>query len=516
MEQSFTNKFTESILLISIYLVTFIIIYNSMIVNVIIVPIANNFHASATDLEWVINCYFLIVASLVVTGARLGDRFGNGKVYIAGICLMLLGAIAFALSNSTTMLIAARLLIGLSVVLVSPTSLSLMKKAVRTERQHAAFALWGTSVALGLAFSPLIAGIISQWMDWRWVIWFCIPILLLSLITAIFPLSKIKLEPSKVKIDLIGTLILGISSSLLLIFIINGYEWGLASNKSLLSLGLSIAGFCLLLWVETKIHDPLIHMNILKERNFIGWFILIILFNFIFLAFILIFNLYFQNHFTYQLNTFDSGFLFLSTGIGCVLFSLLTKITAKRFSVKTTAIIGFLLLAAGSISMAQVAHLNNYAFFYLPLFLFGGGLGFLITPTQEAALGAVELSLVSDAVGITNIIRYLGAAIGVAVCSFIYFSFAKSTIEDLLKFTEINKAAYIKIDNLIVGHKNITDATLNQIIDPVKKAQFMLDAKTAINSAFAANMYTMAAISLACAIICYLVIQNKTDMKPQT
>ncbi|MDA0713280.1 MAG: MFS transporter [bacterium] len=515
MDQSFTNKVTESILLISIYLAAFITIYNTMIVNVIIVPIANDFHASATDLEWVINCYFLIVASLVVTGARLGDRFGNGKVYIAGICIMLIGSGLFALSNTIASLIAARLLIGFSVVLVSPTSLSLMKKAIRVDRQHAAFALWGTSVALGLALSPLIAGIITEWTDWRWVVWFCIPILLLSLVTAIFPLNKIKLFHSKVKIDLVGTLILGISSSLLLVFLINGYDWGVTSNKSLLSLGLSVLGFCLLLWVETKVHDPLIHVNILKERNFMGWFILIILFNFIFIAFILIFNLYFQNHFTYQLNTFDAGLLFLCAGSGCVLFSLLTKITIKRFSVKTTVIIGFLLLATGSISMAQIVHFSDNVYFYLPLFLFGGGLGFLIAPTQEAALGAVEPSLTSDAVGITNIIRYLGAAVGVAVSSFIYFSFAKSEIKNLLKFTEINQSAYIKIDNLIVGHKNITGATLNQIIDPAKKAQFMLDAKAAINSAFAANMYTMAAIAIACAIICYLVIQNKTEMKPQ-
>src|SRR5258708_7588875 len=126
-----------------------------------------HFSASLSDLEWTINAYNLAFASLMLTGAALGDRFGRRKLYVIGLGLFTASSIACATAGSVGALIASRTVQGAGAAIVLPLSLTLISEAFPLEKRGTAIGIWGGITGLGVATAPLLGGAILQGIGWQ-------------------------------------------------------------------------------------------------------------------------------------------------------------------------------------------------------------------------------------------------------------------------------------------------------------------------------------------------------------
>jgi EmrB/QacA subfamily drug resistance transporter len=158
--------------------------------------------ASLSDLEWTINAYNLAFASLMLTGAALGDRFGRKRLYVIGLGLFTAASIACATANSAGALIASRTVQGMGAAIVLPLSLTLISEAVPLEKRGTAIGIWGGITGLGVATAPLLGGAIIQGIDWQWIFWINVPVGVVSAIASAVMLKESR--GPRPRLDLVG------------------------------------------------------------------------------------------------------------------------------------------------------------------------------------------------------------------------------------------------------------------------------------------------------------------------
>src|ERR1700722_18109274 len=146
--------------------------------------------ASLSDLEWTINAYNLAFASLMLTAAAVGDRFGRKRVYIAGLALFTAASIACATAGSAGALIASRAVQGAGAAIVLPLSLTLISEAFPLAKRGTAIGIWGGITGLGVALAPLLGGAIIQGIDWQWIFWINVPVGVAAAVASAFMLTE--------------------------------------------------------------------------------------------------------------------------------------------------------------------------------------------------------------------------------------------------------------------------------------------------------------------------------------
>lgn len=137
--------------------------------------------ASVEELQWFINAYTLVFASLILLTVGLGDRLGRRTIFIAGIAIFTLASVAAALSTDPTQLIVARAIQGIGGAGIMPLSLSLLSGAVESRRRPLAIGIWGGLAGLGVAVGPLIGGAIVEGLNWQSIFWINVPVGILAI-----------------------------------------------------------------------------------------------------------------------------------------------------------------------------------------------------------------------------------------------------------------------------------------------------------------------------------------------
>jgi MFS family permease len=150
-------------------------------VNLALPRMASDLNSTATDLQWVISVYMLARGAFMVPAGRVGDIFGRRRGLLAGIALFGLSSALCALAPSATLVIAFRALRGLGAALIFPVSVSVLTNAFPSVRASHAIGLAYGIAGLGNAAGPLIGGLLTETVGWRWIFWLNIPLTLVAL-----------------------------------------------------------------------------------------------------------------------------------------------------------------------------------------------------------------------------------------------------------------------------------------------------------------------------------------------
>ena len=161
-------------------IVLFMVMLDNLVVNVAMPTISRELSASTSALQWIVSAYTLVFASLQITAGGLGDRFGRKRWFLIGIVLFGVTSAAAAFSQSVEMLIAARAVQGLAAAFILPLSLSLVSAAFPPEERGRAIGIWTAISVSGLAFGPIIGGVVVQYFAWQWVFLINIPVVLIA------------------------------------------------------------------------------------------------------------------------------------------------------------------------------------------------------------------------------------------------------------------------------------------------------------------------------------------------
>src|SRR5439155_21947447 len=181
----------------------FLLLLDITIVNVALPPIARDLHAGFTDLQWVIDAYALTLATFVLNAGSLADLIGRKRVFVGGVVLFTAASALCGAANSPLFLILARAGQGIGGAIMFATSLALISQEFRGRERGTAFGVWGATTGAAVATGPLIGGLLTTGLSWRWIFFVNIPIGIASVLLAVAKVRESR-DPELARIDPLG------------------------------------------------------------------------------------------------------------------------------------------------------------------------------------------------------------------------------------------------------------------------------------------------------------------------
>src|SRR5437588_4594746 len=157
-------------------LALFMAMLDNLVVVTALPSIRKALGASVSDLEWTVNAYTLTFATLMITGAALGDLFGRKRVFLIGVGLFTVGSALAAISGTAVQLEGARALQGLGAAFLTPLTLTILTRVFPAEQRAAVIGLWAGVSGLGLAIGPLVGGAVINGLVWNAIFWINVPV----------------------------------------------------------------------------------------------------------------------------------------------------------------------------------------------------------------------------------------------------------------------------------------------------------------------------------------------------
>ena len=414
--------------LIVLCLGTLMIVLDSTIVNVALPSIRSDLGFSETSLAWVVNAYLLTFGGFLLLGGRLGDLYGQRRLFLAGIGLFTAASLACGLSTSQELLITSRAVQGSGGAVASAVSLSLTMNLFTEPAERAkAMGIFGFVASGGGSIGVLLGGVLTDVLDWHWIFLVNIPIGAAVVLLSLRLLPGGRGQGSDAKLDVAGAVTVTAALMLAVYAIVNGNQEGWLGLQTLGLLAIAAALLGLFLLIESRVSSPLMPLGLIRKRNVavantVGVLGAAAMFAWFFLS-----ALYLQLVLGYiPLNV---GLAFLAGNI--VMGVLSVSVSAKlvmRFGIKPPLATGLGLAALGLVLFARSPVDGNFVVDVLPsMILLGFGAGIAFNPVLLAAMSDVEPEESGLASGIVNTAFMMGGALGLAVLA----SLAASRTETL-------------------------------------------------------------------------------------
>jgi EmrB/QacA subfamily drug resistance transporter len=373
--------------------------------------------ASVEELQWFINAYTLVFASLILFAVALGDRFGRRTVFAAGITIFTLASALAAFATDPTQLIVARAVQGLGGAGIMPLSLSLLAGSVDPKRRPLAIGIWGGIAGLGVAAGPLIGGAVVEGWNWQGIFWINVPvgIIAVPLILAILPNAF----GDKVRADIVGVLLAGLGVLGIVFGIVRGNPAGWDSAEVIGSL---IAGTILLaafiVW-ELRTSAPLLPLRLFRDRSFSV--ANIVGFGFSFGMFGAVFILIQFLQIVQGNSPLQAAVLTTPWTMAPMVVAPLAGAFAGRIGTRNLIVAGLTLQALGLFWIAATMSADVPYTTLLPAFISAGiGMGLVFAPSSTAVLAHIRPEDTAKASGTNSTLREIGVALGIAVLTAVF------------------------------------------------------------------------------------------------
>ena len=180
---------------------------DSSVVNVALARIGEDLGAGLADLQWVTNGYLLALASLILLGGSLGDRFGRRRIFLIGVVWFALASAVCGLAQTPGQLIGARLLQGVGGALLTPGSLALLESSLRRDDRAKAIGAWTGATGIASVAGPFLGGWLVQYASWRWVFWINLPLAVVTVWVARAAVPESRREHAGGRFDVAGAML---------------------------------------------------------------------------------------------------------------------------------------------------------------------------------------------------------------------------------------------------------------------------------------------------------------------
>jgi EmrB/QacA subfamily drug resistance transporter len=391
----------------------FIVGLDSTIVNVALPAIGRDFRASVSGLQWTIDAYLLVIASLLMLSGATGDRLGRRSVFQAGLVIFTLGSLACSLAPSLGALIAFRALQAIGGSMLNPVAMSIVTNTFTEPAERAkAIGLWGSVFGLSLALGPVVGGALVDSIGWRGVFWVNVPVGIAAIVlTALFvPESK---AATARRPDPAGQLLI-IAFLLSLTYAIiegPGYGWGAARIVACFAIAAAaLAGF---LWHEHRREQPLVDLRFFRSLPFSGAALTAICGMGAFAGFLFLMTLYLQDARGYRPLLAGLCLVPMAAVMACSA-PLAGRMIARR-GTRPPLLIAGTGLVAGGIMLAFITTASPLWYVLASCVVFGAGMGWVNAPITNNAVAGMPRSQAGVASGIASTSRQVGSSLGVAI-----------------------------------------------------------------------------------------------------
>ena len=394
--------------------VLFLTFLDNTIVSVVLAGVQSDLHAGVAGLQWVVNGYALVFASLMLTMGTLGDLFGRKKVMLAGVAVFCIGSVIGALATSVGMLVAGRVVMGVGAAASEPGTLSMIRHLYPDRRQRArALGIWAAVSGLALAMGPVIGGVLAGVYSWRAVFWFNLFFGAVAFVGGAVTLPE-NADPQPRRLD-IGGFVLGATSlGAVSSAIIAGETAGYGSWWIALLFGLGGAAAVGFVAFERRAANPVLDVRSFRRPPFSGSNV--VAFTTYFATFALFFFVALYLQVVGTSSSYQTAVDFLPMAAAMVATAVVTGRWVAVIGPRLPMTVGCLLAGAGvvltEVHLSPGAGLGQIGW---TMALAGLGFGAAIVPVTSSALSSIPAEHSGMAASMTNTSRELGAVAGVAI-----------------------------------------------------------------------------------------------------
>ncbi|MET9060333.1 MFS transporter [Streptomyces antibioticus] len=388
-----------------------IVSLDNTVLNVALPSMERDLHATTAGLQWTIDAYTLVLATLLMLAGSTADRIGRRKVFMAGLVVFAAGSLLCSLAPNLELLIVARMVQAVGGSMLNPVAMSIITNTFTDPRERArAIGVWGAVVGISMAAGPLVGGLLVESVGWRSIFWLNLPVGLAALLLTLrfVPESR---APRPRRPDPVGQLLVIALFGSLTYAIIEAPEDGISTSGPFAAVAL--AALIGLLRYEPRRAEPLIDLRFFRSAPFSGATVVAVsafagLGGFLFLS-----TLYLQN--VRGLDALHAGLWMLPMAVPTFLCAPLSgRLVGTRGPRLPLAIAGSAMTASALLFAAFDAETSNVTLF-LGYVLFGIGFGFVNAPITNTAVSGMPRSQAGVAAAVASTSRQLGQTLGVAV-----------------------------------------------------------------------------------------------------
>ncbi|MGA2009703.1 MAG: DHA2 family efflux MFS transporter permease subunit, partial [Solirubrobacteraceae bacterium] len=386
---------------------------DTTIVNVALPAIHRSFHSSLSGLQWTIDAYTLVLASLLMLSGSTADRLGRKRVFQIGLSLFALGSLLCALAPNLGLLIAARVLQAIGGSMLNPVAMSIIRNVFENPRERAqAIGVWGGVVGISMALGPVVGGALVDSVSWRAVFIVNVPIGLLAIVLTALYVPESRAARAR-RIDPVGQALVIIALATLTYAIIEGPTAGWLSAQTLVLFGACIAAFTSLVLYELRRREPLIEIRFFESAPFSGASVIAVAMFASLGGFLFLNTLYLQD--VRGLSPLDAGLYTLPmAGLMLVVAPLSGRVVGSRGS-RLPLVLGSVGLIASGLILTQLTDTTSFTILVVAYLLFGLGSGVVNPPITNTAVSGMPPSQAGVAAAVASTSRQVGQTLGVAV-----------------------------------------------------------------------------------------------------
>ncbi|MCH1864912.1 MFS transporter [Nocardioides sp. CFH 31398] len=389
----------------------FMLLLDITIVNVALPDIQRELDATLSDLQWVIDAYALSLAALLLTAGALADRYGRRKVFTIGVVLFTVGSVACGAATDITVLTVSRAFQGIGGAAMFATALALLAGAFRGKDRGTAFGVFGAVTGVAVAIGPVLGGVLTSGLSWRWIFFVNVPLCLVALGVTLTKVAESR-DPYAGRPDWFGFVTFSAALGALVYGLI---EAGQKSWGDTLVVSCLVAAGVLLVVFAVSQHlqrHPMFDLSLLRKPTFVGGLVAAFGVSASIFSVLTYLVIYVQNVLDYSAVGTGVRFLFLS---GASFFAAIAagRLT-ERVPVRWLIAPGFLILGVGLVLLLGIEDDSTWTHLIPGLIVSGFGIGMINPPLASTAVGVVPVNRSGMASGVNSTFRQVGIATGIA------------------------------------------------------------------------------------------------------
>jgi EmrB/QacA subfamily drug resistance transporter len=395
------------------------------IVTVALPDIQQALHSSFSDLQWVVDAYALTLAAFLLTAGSLADMFGRRLMYLIGLVVFTCASALCGFAASTLMLQLSRALQGAGGAIMFAVSLALLADAFRGKDRGVAFGVWGAVTGLAVAIGPLLGGLLTTGLSWRWIFFVNAPIGIAAVIISVSKVAESR-SPHASRPDWAGFSLFTVALSSLVYGLIESNQRSFTDALVLGCFAVAAVLFVAFVVVELRSTAPMFDLNLFRLPTFSGGSVAAFGLSASIFSMLLYLVLYIQD---------ILGYSPLGTGVRLMVISggiLVTSTVAGRLTSRVPIRLligpGLLIVGIGLLLMRGLDAGSAWTHLIPGMIVGGVGVGVVNPPLASTAVGVVAPQRAGMASGINSTFRQVGTATGIALLGTLFSNDVKTQV----------------------------------------------------------------------------------------
>ncbi|MFF8845083.1 MFS transporter [Streptomyces sp. NPDC015127] len=403
------------------------VVLDTTIVNIALPHIQGALEFTTTQLSWVVNAYTLTFGGLLLLGGRAGDILGRRRVFVSGVLLFTVASLLCGIAQEPWQMLAARALQGVGGAIASPTALALITTTFREgPERNRAFGIFAAVSASGAAIGLLAGGMLTEWLDWRWVFYVNLPIGILIAVLA--PVFINESERHSGRFDVSGALTSTVGMASLVYGFIRASEDGWRDGLTLGAFGVAAVLLTAFVLIERGAREPITPLRMFADRNRSGTYLIMMSLSAAMFGMFFFIVLFVQNVLGYSPIT--SGLAFLPVTVMIVTAAGISSKLLPVLGPKPFLVAGAVLTGGGMAWLTAIGPDSSYLGGVLgPMLLFGFGMGLVFVTATLTAVSGVAQHESGAASSLLNATQMVGGSLGLSILMTVFGSAGRAEAE---------------------------------------------------------------------------------------